>query len=127
MKHVRWVVVVVSMVVAGLVLTACGGKSGSSAGYPTQKEAIASYCAEKGIDIPELVVSGEKEVSATDANWEIDYAFTPDKEGEGTFFLLHKTGNGWTVVAHTQEVGWSAEQLKALGAPTDIVVDPEKK
>lgn len=68
MKHVRWVVVVVSMVVAGSLLTACGAKSGSSAAYPTQKEAIASYCAEKGIDIPELVVSGEKEVSSTDAN-----------------------------------------------------------
>lgn len=127
MKHVTWVVVIVGMVVAGLVLSGCGEKSGSSSGRPTQKEAITSYCAEKGIDIPDLVVSGEKEVSSTDANWEINYAFTPDKEGEGTFFLLHKTGNGWTVVAHTQEVGWSAGQLKALGAPTDIVMDPEKK
>ncbi len=127
MKHVRWMVVIIGVVAVGLLLAACGGKTETASGFPTQKEAIEKYCAEEGIDVPELVVSGEKEVSATDANWEINYAFTPDKEGEGTFFLVHKTAAGWAVVTHTQEVGWTADELKAVGAPVDIVIDPDKK
>ncbi len=125
--RMRWVVVVAGVLMVGLLLAGCGGEANTAAGYATQKEAIEKYCVEKSIDIPDLVVSGEKEVSAADAGWEINYAFTPDQEGAGTFFLLHKTADGWMVVAHTQEVGWTADELKGLGAPTDIVVDPDKK
>jgi hypothetical protein len=87
------------------------------------KSAIEEYCAANGIDIPGLTVSGEKQVSQKDPNWEVDYAFPAEAEGEGVFFLLHKTSGGWVVVAHTEEVGWTAEQLKALGAPTDLVLE----
>ncbi len=82
----------------------------------TEREAIERYCDEKGIDIPELTVSGEKEVSAVDPAWEVDYAFPGEQESLGVFFLLHETDGEWTVVAHTDEVGWTSAELQALGA-----------
>ena len=63
-------------------------------------------------------------MSKEDPSWQIDYAFPTAEEGAGSFFLLHKTDGGWTDVAATKEVGWTSAQLKELGAPTDIVLDP---
>lgn len=92
-------------------------------GFATVKEAIVEYCRVNGIEIPDLVVSGEKEVSSRDPSWEVDYAFPPEAEGLGVFFLLHETDGGWVVVAHTDDApGWTEAELKALGAPEDLAL-----
>jgi len=124
MKNARLIVLLLTVLVLGLILSGCGNKAQQEKGSSTQKEAIVEYCDEKGIDIPALNVSADKTVSGKDPDWEIDYAFPAAAEGEGYFFLLHKTGGGWTVITNTAKVGWTAEQLKALGAPTDLVISP---
>jgi hypothetical protein len=121
-----------TLLAAGLLLVACGDAAQTEEGAATQKAAILGYCDKNGIDIPELTVSGDDgfgdkpTVSKENPSWQIDYAFPAEAEGEGQFFLLHKTDAGWTVVAHTDkgQVGWTADELKGLGAPTDIVLDP---
>jgi hypothetical protein len=132
--------VLAALTVGGMLLAGCGddgqtesAASPTSQGAATQKEAIQAYCDEIGLDMPDLQVSGEDgygdpaTVSKEDPNWEIDYAFPADQEGDGHFFLLHKVDGSWTVVAiadYTDQVGWTAAQLEELGAPTDIVIDP---
>ena len=124
MRNARLMVLLLIVLVFGLTLSGCGNKAQQGKGTSTPKGAIVEYCEEKGIDIPALNVSADKKVSVKDPDWEIDYAFPAAAEGEGYFFLLHKTSGGWTVIAHTAKVGWTAEQLKALGAPTDLVLSP---
>ena len=89
----------------------------------TPVEVIEEYCAENGIDVSgwEYDVTV---VSSSDPDWKIDYGFPPEAEGEGIFFLLHKKSGAWTVVAHTSDAGWTTDQLKALGAPTDLTLGP---
>lgn len=91
-------------------------------GFSTRKEAIDEYCQENGIEMDSLTVSSEKEVSVEDSDWEIDYAFPAEAEGEGQFFLLHKSGGSWEVLANTagDQTGWTAEELQMLGAPADL-------
>ncbi len=116
---------------AGLLLAGCGDDAQTD-GAASQKAAIQAYCDANGIDIPELNVSGDDgygdkpTVSTEDPSWEIDYAFPAAQEGAGTFFLLHETDAGWTVVAHTGEgqTGWTAEGLQELGAPADLAEEP---
>lgn len=88
----------------------------------SRKEAIDSYCRENGIVMDSLTLSAEREVSAEDPDWEIDYAFPAESEGSGQFFLLHRAGGQWAVVAHTEggQTGWTAAELEALGAPSDL-------
>lgn len=128
------VVLVIGVLVIGLVaLVGCGGGKDEEAvvdtstqeGSDTPRGAIESYCNEKGIDIPDLTVSREKQVSVQDPTWEIDYAFPAEAEGTGQFFLLHNAVEGWVVVAHTTsgQTGWTAEQLGALGAPADLATE----
>lgn len=124
MRNTRLMVLLLTVLVFGLVLSGCGNKAQQEKGYSTPKGAIEEYCKEKGVDIPDMNVSADKKVSGKDPNWEVDYAFPAAAEGEGYFFLLHKTGGGWMVTAHTAHVGWTAEQLKAFGAPTDLVLSP---
>jgi hypothetical protein len=115
-----------TMKISGDTITDSDGAKFSKNGQPQSfdplKEAIEKYRDENGITMPDLVVSQEKTVSVQDPSWEIDYAFPAEAEGTGQFFLLHKTGDGWAVVAHTEAgaTGWTAEQLGALGAPTDL-------
>ncbi|MDY6795876.1 MAG: IPT/TIG domain-containing protein [Actinomycetota bacterium] len=89
----------------------------------TPVEVIEKYCQENSIDVSgweyEVVI-----VSSSDSTWKIDYGFPPEAEGEGIFFLLQQKSGQWTVVAHTEDAGWTAEQLAALGAPTDLVLGP---
>ena len=133
------VVALLALLALGLLAAGCGGGEGdegspspAATGAATQKAAIQAYCDENGITMPDLTVSGDDgygdkpTVSAQDPGWEIDYAFPADQEGGGRFFLLHKTGGGWTAVAVTQEAGWTTAQLEELGAPTDIVIDPTR-
>lgn len=89
------------------------------------KKAIEGYCQEKGIEMASLTVSEEKSVSTEDPDWEIDYAFPAEAEGTGQFFLLHKTGTDWAVIAHTEgaQTGWTAVQLEGFGAPRDLATD----
>lgn len=96
----------------------------STEGSGTQKEAIEDYCREEDITIEGLTVSFEKEVSAQDPDWEIDYAFPAEAEGKGQFFLLHRVDGEWMVVAHTEgnQAGWTAAELQAVGAPADLAV-----
>jgi hypothetical protein len=95
----------------------------------TQKKAIEAYCKAAGIVIPDMAVNTEDPdiegptASTEDPSWEIDYAFPPDAEGEGTFFLVHKVDGGWTAVASTDTAGWTADELKQLGAPADLAVE----
>jgi len=46
-----------------------------------------------------------------------------DAEGEGTFFLVHKVDGGWIAVASTDKAGWTADELKQLGAPADLAFE----
>ncbi|MBM3146777.1 MAG: hypothetical protein FJ000_02660 [Actinobacteria bacterium] len=131
--------VLAALTLGGMLLAGCGGgdqtdgaASPTSQGAATQKEAIQAYCDEIGLDMPDLQVSGEDgygdpaTVSATDPNWEIDYAFPADAEGDGHFFLLHEVDGSWTVVAiadYTDQIGWTAAQLEELGAPSDLTLD----
>jgi len=124
MRNTRLMVLLLTVLVFGLILSGCGNKAQQEKGSSTTKGAIVAYCGEKGIDIPALNVSADKKVSGKDPDWEIDYAFPAAAEGEGYFFLLHKTSGGWTVIANTSKVGWTAEQLRALGAPADLVLSP---
>jgi hypothetical protein len=126
-----------ALLAIGLLAAGCGGGEGdegspSPAAAATQKAAIQEYCDANGITMADLNVSGDDgygdqpTVSAQDPSWEIDYAFPAAQEGGGRFFLLHRADGGWTVVAATQEVGWTTAQLQELGAPTDIVIDPTR-
>ena len=132
MRNARPIVLFLTLLAAGLLLVACGDAAQTEEGAATQKAAITAYCDKNSIDIPDLTVSGDDgfgdkpTVSEEDPSWEIDYAFPAAAEGDGEFFLLHKTDAGWTVVASTKEVGWTSAQLKELGAPTDIVLDPTR-
>jgi hypothetical protein len=116
---------VLLLAVLVLVLSGCGEKAQQEKAYATPKEAIVAYCNEKGVHIRDLNISSDKKVSVHDPDWEIDYAFPAAAEGEGYFFLLHKTSGGWMVIAHTAKVGWTAEQLRKFGAPTDLVLYPK--
>lgn len=97
-------------------------KEGSEESSASPGPAIEKYCKEHHIDIPELNVSNEKDVSASDPSWEVVYAFPAEAEGNGQFFLVQRTAESWTVIAHTEgaQAGWTAEQLEALGAPADL-------
>jgi hypothetical protein len=138
MRSAKSVVLLMALLVVGLLVVGCAttaptGRTPTTTApteqaSATQKAAIAKYIAANNISIPEMNVAGtdgygdKPTVSKEDPNWEIDYAFPAAEEGAGTFFLLRKAGGGWTVVAHTAKgkVGWTADELKALGAPTDI-------
>ena len=137
--HARLASPFLALLAAGLLVVGCGGgqtgagsPSPGATGAATQKAAIQGYCDKNSIDMPDLTVSGDDghgdkpTVSKEDPSWEIDYAFPAAEEGAGTFFLLHKTASGWGAVAATREVGWTSAQLKELGAPTDIVIDPTR-
>lgn len=111
----------------GVITTSDGTKfaivvEGEEEDSEAQKEAIVNYCREEGIDIPDLTVSDEKEVSRENPDWEIDYAFPAEAEGTGQNFLLHKVDEDWVVVAHTEkeQIGWTTSELEALGAPVDL-------
>jgi hypothetical protein len=96
---------------------------------PTQKAAIVAYCRAAGIYIPDMIVNTEDAdsepplVSGTDPSWEVDYAFPADAEGEGVFFLVRKDGGDYKVIADTRRAGWTAKELKQLGAPEDLTPD----
>ncbi len=136
-------VVLAALTLGGLLLAGCGSDdqgddtaSPTSQGAATQKEAIQAYCDKISLDMPDLCVSGEDgygdpaTVSAEDPDWEIDYAFPAEAEGDGHFFLLHKVDGSWTVVAiadYTDQLGWTAAQLEELGAPTDMILDPTQE
>lgn len=132
MRCAKSIVFFLTLLAAGLLLVARGDAAQTEVGAATQKAAIQGYCDKNSIDMPDLTVSGDDgygdkpTVSKEDPSWQIDYAFPAAAEGTGEFFLLHKTDGGWTVVAHTDkgQVGWTADELKGLGAPTDIVLDP---
>ena len=130
MRRNKSIVLFLTLLAVGLLLVACGDTAQPEDGAATQKAAIQGYCDANGIDIPQLNVSGDDgygdkpTVSKEDPTWEIDYAFPAEAEGEGQFFLLRKTDGGWVVVAATKEAGWTSAQLKELGAPADIVLDP---
>jgi len=132
MRGNKSIVLFLTLLAAGLLLVACGDAAQPTEGAATEKAAITAYCDANGIAMTDLVISGEDgegdkpTVSAQDPSWQIDYAFPAIEEGAGSFFLLQKTGAGWTVVAATKEIGWTTAQLTALGAPTDIVIDPTR-
>ena len=118
MRGNRSIVLFLTLLAAGLPLVACGDAAQTEEGAATQKAAIEAYCDRNSIDIPQPTLAsdgyGDKPtVSKEDPGWEIDFAFPAEAEGAGQFFLLHKTDGGWT-----------ADELKNLGAPTDIVLDP---
>jgi len=128
------------LLAAGLLVAGCGGSDQEGTGSPsavasaaaTQKAAIQAYCDAHTIAMADLNVSGDDgygdkpTVSKADPSWRIDYAFPAAEEGAGQFFLLHKADGGWVAVAATSEAGWTTAQLKELGAPTDIVIDPTR-
>jgi len=133
MRGNKSIVLFLTLLAAGLLLVACGDAAQTEEGAATEKAAITAYCDANGITMADLVVSGEDgegdkpTVSVQDPSWQIDYAFPAIEEGAGSFFLLHKADAGWTVVAATKEVGWTSAQLKELGAPTDIIIDPTRE
>jgi hypothetical protein len=89
----------------------------------TPVEAIEEYCESRGINVSDWEFDVTV-VSDIDTNWRIDYGYPPTAEGEGIFFLLNKEEDAWAVIAHTREAGWTANQLRALGAPSDLVLEP---
>ena len=132
MRGNKSIVLFLTLLAAGLLLVACGGTAQPKEGAATRKAAIQGYCDKNSIVMTDLPLSGDDgfgdkpTVSKEEPSWEIDYAFPAAAEGTGEFFLLHETDAGWTVVANTDKgrVGWTAAELKDLGAPTDMVLDP---
>jgi nicotinamidase-related amidase len=90
--------------------------------HNTPTAAILDYCKKNGINSSGMTFS-VLVVSASDPNWKIDLGKKVGHEAESMQFLLHKDGGKWTVIESSSD-GWTAAQLKALGAPEDLVTQP---
>lgn len=90
--------------------------------HNTPLAAILEYCKKNNIDTTGMTFS-VLTVSKSDPNWKIDLGHKAGQQAESMQFLLHKVNEEWTVVQHSAE-GWTAEQLKALGAPDDMATMP---
>lgn len=81
----------------------------------TPAKAITDFLKAKGIDGTNMIFSVVS-VSKTDPNWKVDKGAKGSSQPQ--YFVLHHVSGGWAVVEYG--TGLSAEQLSAVGAPSDL-------
>ena len=91
--------------------------------HDTPVQAILDYCKKNDIDTTGMTFSVAK-ASSIDPDWKIDVGYVGGRAGTDVLFLLNEVKGKWIVIAHRGEA-WTADELKELGAPTDLVLEPE--